>query len=100
MSYYESCAIAKPEPRKKVKARRKRLFLTQRKSCRAARYRLSGGCCERCGRPLVLDPQAARSVFEVAHIHEVVPRSLGGSAVDVGNTETLCCKCHAKAHGR
>ena len=88
----------KPEPYRLVKARRRREQAKTRKSCRAARYRMAGGCCERCGRPLVLDVTAARSWVEVAHCHEVVPRSLGGSAVDVVNTKLLCPRCHYEAH--
>lgn len=88
----------KPEPYKRVKARRRRLFAKARKSCRAARYFQDGGCCVDCGKPLVLNPGDARSEFEIANIHEVKPRSLGGSAIDVSNTKTQCLRCHKKAH--
>jgi 5-methylcytosine-specific restriction endonuclease McrA len=90
--------VPKPEPRKRVKARRQRARMTARKSCRAARFQRAGGCCEVCGRPVKLHVSEARSVWEIANVHEVKPRSLGGSAVDVTNTKVLCLDCHRKAH--
>jgi 5-methylcytosine-specific restriction endonuclease McrA len=90
----------KPEPRKRVKARRQRARMTARKSCRAARFQRAGGCCEVCGVPLVLSLSQARTVFEIAHVHEVKPRSLGGDPTDVEGTRLLCVRCHGKEHGR
>jgi len=97
---YSALALPKPEPRKTAKARQRRQQAKARAACRRLRYLLDGGCCVRCGQPLVLDPREARHELAVAHIHEKRPRSLGGSAVDVLNTETLCAKCHGKAHRR
>lgn len=95
---YTALAIPKPEPWKRVKGRRKRVKAAARKTCRAARYAKDSGCCVDCGRHLKLLPSEARHEFEIAHIHEIKPRSLGGSAVDVANTETRCYRCHGKAH--
>lgn len=97
---YSVLAQPKPTPRRLVKARKKRQFAKDRKSCRAARYAKDGGCCQRCGRHLVLNPTDARHEFEIANIHEIRFRSRGGSATDVSNTQTLCAFHHAEAHGR
>ena len=88
----------KPEPYRLTRARRKRVVSKARKSCREQRYAIAGGCCEACGVPLTLDVNSARSWISVAHCHEVVPRSLGGSPTDVENTRNLCPKCHFEAH--
>lgn len=89
----------KPEPWKRVKARRKRQRAKARKTCRAARFAKDGGCCVKCGRPLVLT-MAEGDWWNVANIHEVKFRSRGGSAIEVENTMTTCAWCHAKEHGR
>jgi 5-methylcytosine-specific restriction endonuclease McrA len=93
-------AVPKPTPRRIVKARRQRARMTARKSCRAARFQRAGGCCEVCGVPLKLHLSEARTVFEIGHVHEVVPRSLGGDPTNMEGTRLLCVRCHAKAHGR
>jgi hypothetical protein len=90
----------KPTPRRIVKARRQRARMTARKSCRAARFQRAGGCCEVCGVPLKLHLSEARTVMEIAHVHEVKPRSLGGDPTDVEGTRLLCLICHEEAHGR
>lgn len=85
----------KPEPHKRVKARRRRQFAKARQACRAARYAMDGGCCVRCGKPLKLNPSdEGADWFNVANINERVSRSRGGSAIDVENTNTLCADCH------
>jgi hypothetical protein len=90
----------KPTPRRIVKARRQRARMTARKSCRAARFQRAGGCCEVCGVPLKLHASEARTVFEIANVHEVKPRSLGGDPTDVEGTRLLGLICHEEAHGR
>lgn len=92
-------ANQKPEPWKKVLARRKRLHQKRRKATRAACYERDGGWCVECGKPLVLT-MAEGDWWNVANIHEKKFRSRGGSATDVENTETRCAGCHGKAHGR
>ena len=85
----------KPEPWKKVKARRKREWQRARKSCRAARYMKDGGCCVRCGTPLKLNPSdEGADWYTVANIHETRPRSLGGDPLNPDEQETLCAGCH------
>ena len=44
---------------KRLKARLKRQQAKARTSCRTERYRMAGGCCEECGKPLVLDVDSA-----------------------------------------
>jgi 5-methylcytosine-specific restriction endonuclease McrA len=81
-------ACPKPEPRKRVKARRKLQAAKVVKSVRAAVVERAGGKCERCG----LWPTWG-------HAHHRKPRSLGGKWT-VENIILLCPSCHAKAHRR
>ena len=60
MSYYQSCAIAKPEPRKRVKGRRKRQETTVVKSVRAQ-------CVDRDGHCLIWSRAIAGWMFERCH---------------------------------
>ena len=95
MSYYQSCAIAKPEPHKRVKARQRRQFAKARKTCRAVRYARDGGCCVRCGKWLHLNPSdEGADWFNVANINETRPRSLGGDPLNPDEQTTLCAGCH------
>lgn len=92
---YSVLAIPKPEPRKRVKARRKRQFAKARKASRAARYAMDGGRCVRCKRPLYLNPSdEGADWFNVANINEKRPRSLGGDPLDPKGQNTLCAGCH------
>lgn len=85
----------KPEPWKRVKARRKREFAKARKACRSAVYARDGGQCVRCGKRLFLNPSdEGADWFNVANINEKRPRSLGGSAIDPESANTLCAGCH------
>lgn len=83
----------KPEPHKKVKARRKRHFQQEREMAREARWEMDGRCCARCGKPVVLK-WSEGDWWNVANIHERIPRSLGGSPLDLDNLETTCSECH------
>ena len=94
-SNWTGLAIAKPEPRKRAKARRKREFAKKRKAARAERYALDGGRCVRCKRPLYLNPSdEGADWFNVANINEKRPRSLGGDPLDPKGQNTLCAGCH------
>jgi 5-methylcytosine-specific restriction endonuclease McrA len=93
-------ANPKPEPRKKVKARATRSHAIRRADCRLAVYLRAQGGCEVCGKPLVLFPQDASYEFQIGHVHEVKPRSLGGDDTDPDNCQLLCYVHHEKAHGR
>ena len=90
----------KPEPWKKVKARRKRERIERRRDCRAQVFARDGGRCIKCRRRLALLLQDAAHEFDVAHIHEVKLRSLGGDPTDPDNCVTLCHECHRDAHER
>lgn len=89
----------KPEPWKKVKARRREARVKARRDCRAVVYKRDGGRCTKCGVRLRLDLREAAHEFEVAHIHEVKRRSAGGDPTDPDNCITLCYRCHPQAHG-
>jgi hypothetical protein len=66
----------------------------RRELCRYETYKRAHGCCERCGRALVLLPSQARHVFEIMNCHEEPPRSKGTDPTDPANTVSLCCHCH------
>lgn len=89
-SNHPGLALRKPDSPKKIKARKDRQWLNARALCRRLVYE----------RRLVLNAADAATVFEIANIHEVVPRSLGGSATDPLNCRCLCHACHRKAHGQ
>lgn len=94
-SNYPGLAIPKPEPRKRVKARRKRVFAKARKAARTERYTRDGGRCVRCKKPLYLNAnEEGADWFNVANINEKRPRSLGGDPLDPNGQSTLCAKCH------
>jgi len=88
----------KPEPWKRVKARRRAAERAARDRCRGVVFRRDGGRCQQCHRPLVLTMKEAQHEFDVAHIHESPPRSLGGDPTNPDHCTTLCCQCHAAAH--
>lgn len=92
---YSQLAIPKPEPRKREKARKDRQWRKDRKVCREAVYTAGGGHCVDCGKWLYLNPKdEGADWFNVANINEIVPRSLGGSAIDPANGNIKCAKCH------
>ena len=87
MSYYQSCAIAKPEPRKRVKARLQRLQAKADRLIYAAVDARDGQCCRVCR------IYCGRSI----HRHHVVYRSQGGPTT-VENLLSVCEKCHRGIH--
>jgi 5-methylcytosine-specific restriction endonuclease McrA len=83
--------------RLRAKRKQKRDDQTRRDQCRAEVYARAGGRCEHCGRGgLVLLVRDARHEFDIAHIDEVIPRSLGGDPLDPGNCQCLCHACHKR----
>jgi hypothetical protein len=64
--------------------------------CRYVTYMRAHGACEHCGQALVLRPKDARHEFEIAHVHEEPPRSLGGDPLDPSITVLLCVFCHER----
>jgi 5-methylcytosine-specific restriction endonuclease McrA len=93
-------AFWKPEPWRKVKARRQRAEADAREACVIEVFRRHGSRCGVCNRPVkrANDPRL-RHEFEVGHVHEIVPRSLGGDPHDPMNCTLDCYRCHARAHG-
>ena len=81
----------KPEPYRKVKARRDRENAAARRRCVLAVWARAGNACERCGRAVKM----ASSYFrEVGHVHETVTRARGGDPNDPSNCVLLCYDCH------
>jgi predicted HNH restriction endonuclease len=88
-------AVPKPEPRAKLKARLERQHAILRDAARRVVYTRAGGCCEVCGVPLKFSlNEPGADWYNVAHINEIRPRSLGGSDIDVSNLNCKCPKCH------
>jgi len=83
----------KPEPHAKVKARQKRQDAARRTMCVEQVWQRDRACCVLCGRP-VRRTEAAYGVFDVGHVDEILPKSLGGDPGDVNNCRLLCPKCH------
>ena len=80
-------ACPKPEPRKRVKARRDRQSAKVVKKVRETCVELASESCQRCG----------RFVSAFGHAHHRLARSLGGKWT-VENIEFLCPRCHNIAH--
>jgi len=87
-------AIGKGESRDAKVAREEREFSKAREIARCVAYKRAGGCCQRCGTRLVLQPSKARHEFEIAHAHEEPPRSKGGDPTNPRDIVILCFKCH------
>lgn len=86
----------KPEPRAKVKARAKRQRTLSRRQCREVVYEREHMRCQRCSRAVSLSCHFAAP--ERAHVHEVVPRSLGGDPCSPANCLLVCKRCHMLLH--
>lgn len=84
--------LAKPEPYKRVVARRRRRKVAARAKCRAIVFALAGGRCARC-RNRVSDSVPEWSPYR-AHVNELVPRSKGGDPTNPDHCELLCQDCH------
>jgi len=54
------------------------------------------GNCAKCRRFVL---RSSVTPWVLGHVHEKVPRSLGGDPADPENTELLCFVCHQHAHG-
>ena len=82
----------KPEPRKRVKARRKRTIAASRQACRAVVLERAGHRCQRCGAAISDDLPEWHPCR--AHINETVPRSKGGDPTNPDHCEAICQGCH------
>jgi hypothetical protein len=91
--------IPKPEPRRKVKARTARQQAAARAACVVAVWKRTDHCCEFCGR-WVKRPREATSALEIGHVHELVPRSLGGDPTDPNGCVLVCAFCHEAIHAK
>lgn len=77
----------KPEPRKRIKAQKKRAARKVVYSVRVQVVQRANGHCERCGRACLSSGEA----------HHRIPRSRGGKWT-LENIQFLCRTCHQTAH--
>jgi hypothetical protein len=87
----------KPTPRRKLKAQTAYQNARARKACVDAVWTRAQHRCEQCHQ-WVLKPSETDQPLSVGHVHEVIPRSRGGSATDPNNCRLLCVRHHAEAH--
>lgn len=101
--------IAKPEPRKKTRARKKRADAKGLTNFREAVWareiaktpELNVGMDEqwaRCQRCHISVTDAAWADFWRGHVHHIVRRGIKATRYDPNNGELLCPRCHRKAH--
>lgn len=84
--------LAKPEPHKRVKARRQRAIAKARAECRRTVLVRDRHRCVRCDRSV--SDELPEWHPHRAHVNERVPRSKGGNPLDPNNCELLCGDCH------
>lgn len=90
-------SLAKPEPRKRVKARQQRQAAKARKACREAVWARAESRCEwvedgcRCNKALV---PSGYVWIHIGHVDEIVPRSRGGDPHDPTNCRLMCPAHH------
>lgn len=82
-------AIPKPEPRKATKRRETARQRVERQATRLAVLQRDGYRCRACREAVSIDG---------AHVHELLYRSRGGSALDPTNCVSLCPRCHELVH--
>lgn len=58
------------------------------------------GCCQACGRSLVLKPSEARHELDIANAHEITFRSKGGDPTDTRNLLIVCGRCNVDGFHR
>ena len=77
------------------RAQRLSAYWKQRPAVRATVWERDGRRCRACGTiTLWLSWREAQSWDFVAQMHELRPRSLGGSGLDIRNVIALCPQCH------
>lgn len=89
----------KPEPRAPQKARSDRVSREARARCVLAVFAREFGRCESCDRSVLHKNNPHATPFNLGHVHEDPPRSLGGDPTDPNQAHLLCASCHAQAHG-
>jgi 5-methylcytosine-specific restriction endonuclease McrA len=90
-------ACPKPESLARKKSKAQRVKAQARKVCMDRVWARAQGKCEACGCP-VAKPTSEWTMFMWGHVHEIVPRSLGGDPTDPANCRLTCPICHARAH--
>lgn len=95
------CASPKPDrfARRAAARQDKRSARGERARFRAQIYRDDQGKCRCCGRKVYLKIADAPHELAVGHVHEWIPRSLGGDPLDRFNCLLLCSDCHPKIQG-
>lgn len=93
-------AFPKGEARKAQKERRKRENQKRRNLCIDAVFARDRSTCQKCGAYVAHKRDPWCTEHNIGHVHEIVPRSLGGSPFDPANCLLLCGTHHRMIHGR
>jgi 5-methylcytosine-specific restriction endonuclease McrA len=84
--------LAKPEPLKRVRDRRRRLAVKLRRLCRLEVLQRAGWRCERCGSYITDNAPEWHPLR--AHVNERDLRSGGADPTNPDHCEALCQRCH------
>lgn len=91
--------IQKPERRAVTKKLATRQRFVLRRQCREIVYRREQMRCQRCGKRTKHPRECYPGDPDMAHVHEIVARSRGGSALEPENCQLLCGACHLPPDG-
>lgn len=86
-----------PKPATRIAVEKKqaeRQRFLKRRQCREIVYRRERMICQRCGKKTKLPKECYPTDPDMAHVHETVPRSLGGDPLDPAQCELVCQECH------
>ena len=92
-------SFPKPEPIARQKARADRAYAKARARCVLTVFMRERARCETCKRIVRHKDDPRVTEFNIGHVHEDPPRSLGGDPLDPNQCHLHCNKCHSVAHG-
>lgn len=105
-SYYQTCAIPKPKPRKAVKAKKDRKDARQLREFQDAVWKREHDKIEFADAPTFARCQDCyawvnrSSESQAGHVHHMVSRRHKAKRYDPANGRLLCRLCHNAVHGR